>query len=160
MEGIIKLLLCIILLYPSHLYSAIPSGSPQKPLQEEIRCLSIAIHQEARGEPYKGRKAVADVIINRSLLSGDNICKVIRKPFQFSFMNGRKTLPRVEKHFWDEAEKHLLLLANGLHVDSTRGATFFFRVDHHSELTRKLKLVKVVGNHKFMVSSHKLMKEG
>ena len=150
MEGIIKLALCIILLSPSHLYSAMPSRSPQKPLQEEIRCLSVAIHQEARGEPYKGRKAVADVIINRSLRSGESICKVIRKPFQFSFMNGRKTLPKVEKHFWEEAEKHLLLLANGFHVDSTRGATFFFRVDHHSELTRKLKLVKVIGRHKLM----------
>lgn len=153
MEGVIKLILCVTLLCPSHLYSAIPSRSPQKPLQEEIRCLSIAIHQEARGEPYKGRKAVADVIINRSLRSGDSICKVIRKPFQFSFMNGRKHLPRVEKEFWEEAEKHLVLLANGLHKDSTHGAMFFFRIDHHSELTRKLKLVKIVGR-------HKLMKEG
>ena len=158
MEGVIKLLLCVTLLCPSHLYSAIPSGSPQKPLQEDVRCLAVAIQQEARGEPYKGRKAVADVIINRSLRSGESICKVIRKPFQFSFMNGRNTLPRVEKEFWKEAEYHLVLLANGKHKDSTQGAMFFFRVDHHSELTRKLKVVKMVGNHKFMVSSHKLMK--
>lgn len=60
-------------------------------------------------------------------------------------------MPRVEKEFWKEAEKHLVLLANGYHKDSTHGAMFFFRVDHHSELTRKLKLVRVVGNHKFMV---------
>ena len=150
--AILKLIVSLFLLLPVPLSCAMPSESQQKPLQEDVRCLAVAIHQESRGEPYRGRKAVADVIINRSLRSGENICKVIRKPFQFSFMNGRKTIPRVEKEFWKEAEKHLLLLANGLHKDSTHGAMFFFRVDHHSELTRKLKLIKVVGRHKLMRS--------
>ena len=147
-----RFLLIVLLSLPAPLSCATPSERPQKPLQEDVRCLAVAIHQESRGEPYRGRKAVADVIINRSLRSGESICKVIRKPFQFSFMNGRKHLPRVEKEFWKEAEKHLVLLANGYHKDSTHGAMFFFRVDHHSDLTRKLKLIKVVGRHKLMRS--------
>ena len=150
--AILKLIVSLFLLLPVPLSCAMPSESQQKPLQEDVRCLAVAIHQESRGEPYRGRKAVADVIINRSLRSGESICKVIRKPFQFSFMNGKKSLPRVEKEFWKEAEQHLLALANGFHRDSTNGAMFFFRVDHHSDLTRKLKLIKVVGRHKLMRS--------
>lgn len=54
----------------------------------QINCLATAIFAEARGEPYGGQVLVAGVIKNRVLdpRFGEDFCKVIEQPRQFSFL--------------------------------------------------------------------------
>lgn len=78
------------------------------------KCLSEAIYFEARGEPYKGQEAVAQVVMNR-VFSGyypHNVCGVVfqakyRHPVcQFSFACEGKDLSRIEEpDMWEQAKQ-------------------------------------------------------
>lgn len=54
----------------------------------ELALLTLLVFQEARGEPFLGQVAVAEVAINRSKLPHypKKIKKVIKQPYQFSGM--------------------------------------------------------------------------
>ena len=54
---------------------------------DPLTCLAVAIFFEARGEPYEGKEAVANVIINRveDHRYPDTVCGVIWEPKQFSY---------------------------------------------------------------------------
>jgi Cell Wall Hydrolase len=78
------------------------------------KCLSEAIYFEARGEPYKGQEAVAQVVMNR-VFSGyypHDVCGVVfqakyRHPIcQFSFACEGKNLNHIEEpDMWEQAQK-------------------------------------------------------
>lgn len=55
--------------------------------QSEAQCLAEAVYREARGEDYRGRLAVAQVVINRTRTAGypKTICEVVIQPGQFSW---------------------------------------------------------------------------
>lgn len=57
-----------------------------------ILCLSSVIHHEARGEPFKGQVAVAQVVLNRvkSPHFPNTICKVVKQRKQFSWYPKKK----------------------------------------------------------------------
>jgi hypothetical protein len=78
------------------------------------KCLSEAIYFEARGEPYKGQEAVAQVVMNR-VFSGyypHDVCGVVFQnkhrhlACQFTFACEGKDLSRIdEPDMWDQAKK-------------------------------------------------------
>jgi spore germination cell wall hydrolase CwlJ-like protein len=59
----------------------------------ELDCLTANVYFESRGESLAGKRAVADVTINRtkhSVFKGqDTICKVVFAPYQFSWVNSQ-----------------------------------------------------------------------
>jgi spore germination cell wall hydrolase CwlJ-like protein len=96
------LLACLFLSSPSF------AATPEK----EITCLAQAIYYEARGEPERGRLAVAQVILNRANRPGypETICGVVfqnknrKNRCQFSFAcDGNKDTPKAGE-IWDRSK--------------------------------------------------------
>ncbi len=52
---------------------------------KEVNCLTAAIYKEARGESIQGKRAIAQVVMNRvkSKKYPNKVCKVISQPMQF-----------------------------------------------------------------------------
>ena len=116
-------------------------------------CMARNIYHESRGEPEKGRAAVAYVVLNRVESSSfpNSPCAVITQPSQFSWVRGSlNSLPKE----WDAYEKSMKLA-----VESMKGtlpnpigdATYF----HASRLgtpgwTTGFHTVAVIGRHKFL----------
>lgn len=67
-------------------------------LDEELNCIATAVYFEARGEPFDGQLAVAEVVMNRAR-SGrypSSYCAVVKQPWQFSFVRAGQ-FPRVNQ---------------------------------------------------------------
>ena len=74
---------------------------PRRVSRKEVECLAKAIYFEARGEPDRGRRAVAEVVLNRvdDERYPDTICGVVyqgnSRGCQFSWTcNGKDVKPR------------------------------------------------------------------
>ena len=55
---------------------------------EELVLLGICVYHEARGEPFEGQVAVAQVVLDRAVERGQSVREVIFAPMQFSWANG------------------------------------------------------------------------
>jgi hypothetical protein len=85
-----------------------------KPRARAEKCLADAVYFEARGEPYKGQEAVAQVVMNR-VFSGyypHDVCGVVYQnasrylACQFTFACERKDLNRIdEPDMWEQAKQ-------------------------------------------------------
>jgi len=65
------------------------AGVTSTTLDEQAKCMAVAVYHEARGETVEGQLAVARVIMNRAA-SGrypNSYCGVVKQPWQFSFVN-------------------------------------------------------------------------
>jgi N-acetylmuramoyl-L-alanine amidase len=117
--------------------------------EEELLLLQKIVMAEAEGEPYQGKVAVANVVLNRlrSANFPDTIYKVIYQKHQFSPVgNGR--LKRVKPN--DDSIKAVNAALSG--VKEVPDNTYFFLslklaqdlTVHHSQ-----EYVKTIGNHTF-----------
>ncbi|AIQ22256.1 MULTISPECIES: cell wall hydrolase [unclassified Paenibacillus] len=117
--------------------------------EEELLLLQKIVMAEAEGEPYQGKVAVANVVLNRlrSANFPDTIYKVIYQKHQFSpVANGR--LKRVKPN--DDSIKAVNAALSG--VKEVPDSTYFFLslklaqdlTVHHSQ-----EYVKTIGNHTF-----------
>ncbi len=73
------------------LYALVDKYGAGDSLDQESRCMAVAVYHEARGESLEGQLAVARVIMNRAA-SGkypNSWCAVVKQPWQFSFVNPR-----------------------------------------------------------------------
>jgi spore germination cell wall hydrolase CwlJ-like protein len=85
-----------------------------KPRLKAEKCLADAVYFEARGEPFKGQQAVAQVVMNR-VFSGyypNDVCGVVYQnsgrhlACQFTFACEGKDLNKVdEPDMWEQAKK-------------------------------------------------------
>jgi len=85
-----------------------------KPLAKAEKCLADAVYFEARGEPFKGQQAVAQVVMNR-VFSGyypNDVCGVVYQnsgrhlACQFTFACEGKDLSKVdEPDMWEQAKR-------------------------------------------------------
>jgi hypothetical protein len=85
-----------------------------KPLAKAEKCLADAVYFEARGEPFKGQQAVAQVVMNR-VFSGyypNDVCGVVYQnsgrhlACQFTFACEGKDLNKVdEPDMWEQAKR-------------------------------------------------------
>lgn len=128
----------------------------------EVYCLSLNIYQEARGEPYDGQVAVANVVKNRvnSDYYPNTYCKVVKqrsgRVCQFSwYCDGLNDHPvfrsknSVNAESFTEAVGIALQVLAGNIKDNTHGSVYF-----HADYVKprwariKTKTVKY-GNHIF-----------
>jgi len=128
---------------------------------EAILCMAVAIYFEARGEPFIGQMAVANVIMNRVEDSRypNDTCSVVeqgptytwakhypvRNKCQFSFYcDGKSDAPNRNSQAWNTA----LTVATGakfkMYYDVTEGATHYHATYvNPSWAERKTKTVQI-----------------
>ena len=118
----------------------------------DLFCLAKNIYHEARGEPIKGRYAVAQVTINRSKhrkFSG-SICDVVFAPYQFSWANNRSQRWSTPKGAsWKDARQIAIdVLENGKRVKGMEKA-LYFHSKHVSPGWRNVERLIRIGSHIF-----------
>lgn len=95
----------------------------------DMFCMAKNIYHEARGEPMKGKYAVAQVTLNRmkNPKYPSTVCDVVMDPFQFSWANDRKqrwTHPRGAE--WEEAKRiSEKVLQGGYRVRGLESANYY-----------------------------------
>lgn len=115
----------------------------------EHRCLAETIYYEARGESTAGKKAVANVVLNRVNHHRwpDTICKVVYQKGQFSWSNKKYKIREQEAWVESKAIARAIMIQHQTNKrkDNTNGATFFSTGYHHPKTTRVAK----IGSHVF-----------
>lgn len=115
-------------------------------------CLALAIYFEARGEPYDGQLAVADVVMERveDNRYPDSICGVIFEPEAFSFTIGGTPLPKDRKVYSGALKMAQRVLSNG----ETLGlkATHYHTPKVNPQWKEAFEVVGRVGNHVFYLN--------
>lgn len=124
--------------------------------QKQLKCLGKVIFHEARGEPLKGKLAVAHVVMNRvkSDLFPDTICQVVYQPRQFTDIEKRKYFGKYRSEEWNESFYAAALVYLGKMNDNTGGALFYLnpkkvRGNVLTSWYRKYRVIKQINNHKF-----------
>lgn len=121
-----------------------------------IRCLTQAVYYEAGFEPIAGRRAVAQVVLNRAAHPAfpKSVCGVVyqgvnRPVCQFSFTCDGSLNRRPNPRAWKEAEEVALAALNG-YVDATVGYSTHYHANYVSPYWAP-KLVKItqIGAHIF-----------
>jgi spore germination cell wall hydrolase CwlJ-like protein len=121
-----------------------------------LQCLASAVYYEAGAEPEAGKRAVAQVVINRwaSPAFPKTICNVIRQGAptpgcQFSFMCDGALARRPSPAGWADAEMVARAALNG-YVETSVGAATHYHADYVVPVwaATMLKLVKL-GRHIF-----------
>jgi hypothetical protein len=107
------------------------ASDPESPAQA-LQCLTSAIYYEANGEPDAGKRAVAQVVINRWAHRAfpKTICAVIDQGAptpgcQFSFMCDGSLAKRPSPPAWRDAESIARAALNGYVETSVGGATHY-----------------------------------
>lgn len=118
-------------------------------LAEALLCLTVTIFHEARGESIEGQKAVANVVINRSLESGKPICHEVKRKHQFSWYK-----PHNEKKLfdigYDNFNKYSKIAIEVLFEDdNTHGSQFFHNPSVKPYWTKRMNKTVTYGNHTF-----------
>ena len=121
-------------------------------LDEELHCVAVAIYHEARGEPFPGQLAVAEVIMNRAR-SGrypTTLCGVVKQPWQFSFVRGGR-FPSVNEASpaWSYAQALTRIAENRL-ADALPEDVLWYHADYVApSWGRRLSRVEKIGAHIF-----------
>ena len=121
--------------------------------QKDLYCLTKNIYHEARGEPYLGKIAVAQVTLNRvnhPTLWASTICGVvyeqIRGVAQFSWTTDHTT--KIMDHkAWYEAKQIAYGILSGELIIKNFNYTHFHNLSIN--FAQKLKNSSVIGNHVF-----------
>lgn len=119
---------------------------------QELGCLAMNIYQEARGEPDKGKFAVAAVTMNRvkNKYYPSTICGVVWQPKQFSWTNLRKKYHVIKNtRAW---EKALIIAQRFIDGDDWTGvgkATHYHATTVSPNWKNEDNLIAQVGNHLF-----------
>lgn len=92
-----------------------------------LMCMALAIYMEARGEPLRGKQAVAEVVNNRSLAWNRDTCGVVFQRGQFSWTRHTKSPPR--GHSNDPLWQECLTIAKK-YVEPKQGKTFYNPTNH------------------------------
>lgn len=140
-----------------HESAAYPVVPPVAALPHDQRCMAQAIYYEARGEPFEGQVAVAQVILNRVADPNypESICGVVfqgssrRNRCQFSFAcDGRSDQPR-NQAAWTAAVS-LAKLAVGGGLRDLTGYSTHYHADYVSpRWSDSMTKTRQIGRHKF-----------
>jgi spore germination cell wall hydrolase CwlJ-like protein len=143
--------------------TATPIEHPPTPLgsnvQKDINCLAENVYYEARGEPDAGKKAVAEVTINRVQAPGfpDSVCGVVKQKAvqgcQFSWVCQRHR-PVIDHNSqsWVESKN---IATDVLLFDDQPGimrkqSALYYHADHvRPSWARHMKFIKRIGGHLF-----------
>lgn len=121
-------------------------------LDEELSCVATAVYFEARGEPFDGQLAVADVVLNRAR-SGrypSTYCGVVKQPAQFSFVRGGQ-FPRIntQSAAWGYAQS-IARIAQARQVQALPDDVLWYHADYVAPgWGHRLSMVEKIGAHIF-----------
>jgi hypothetical protein len=126
--------------------------------EKDFKCLTDAVYFEARGEPYRGQAAVAQVVLNRvkSPLYPNSICAVVyqnqskRNACQFSF--ACDGIPEVvnEPDAWKTAKEVAGKVLRGeIYLTEIANATHYHATYVRPDWAREMKRVTQIGGHIF-----------
>jgi spore germination cell wall hydrolase CwlJ-like protein len=144
-----KFLLSAILLVCNSLGSAnTPYHQPVKHTQRDVRCLADNIYHEARGEPFRGQLAVAQVTINRfrSNRHGKTICAVVHQRRQFSWTNNKPRVRDLKR--WQDSYTVAQFMLTGAQMQKFP-ANFYHTKKVNPYWNRTKRITHVIGNHIF-----------
>lgn len=118
---------------------------------KDVKCIADVVYFEARGEPTKGKIAVANVIKNRlnDPKYPKSYCKVTHQKGQFSFHWDRKPNIINDKRAYETARQIAIALVLNKLRDITNGAVSFKKVGIRSSSFYKLKHNVRIGKHDF-----------
>ena len=121
-----------------------------KATNTELLCLAKNIYYEARGEPMRGKIAVAQVTLNRVTHRTEfqsSICGVVYAKDQFSWTNERHKEPRGEA--WREAKEVAKAVIEGsVHIPDFK-ALYFHNLTVKPRWRKTKELIARIGNHIF-----------
>ena len=121
-----------------------------KATNAELLCLAKNIYYEARGEPMRGKIAVAQVTLNRVTHRTEfqsSICGVVYAKHQFSWTMGQYREPRGPA--WREAQAIAKAVIIGtVHLPDFK-ALYFHNLTVQPQWNRTKELVARIGNHIF-----------
>jgi hypothetical protein len=121
-------------------------------LDEEASCVATAVYFEARGEPFDGQLAVAEVVMNRAR-SGRypaSYCAVVKQPWQFSFVRAGQ-FPQVNQgsSSWAYAQA-ITRIAQQRLADKLPDDVLWYHADYVAPVWgRRLSRVDKIGAHIF-----------
>lgn len=117
----------------------------------DINCLALCIYSEARGEPIEGQYWVGHVVMNRLKHNSfpNTIYGVVFQKYQFSWTIGKKSFQVNEINAWNNCVNIATELLNGK-PDPTNNALYFLTRNLTTAWSKKLKVRKIIGNHKFL----------
>ncbi|MFZ3481667.1 cell wall hydrolase [Sphingomonas sp. 3-13AW] len=125
------------------------ASTSAKPKHDDAQqtCVAQAVYYESKGEPLKGQRAVADVVINRTKRRGfaSTPCGVIRQPHQFTNAH-RWGVPSAADPIWQRAKEIARNALDGIGTVSTAITHF------HSVAVRpgwNMRRVASIGRHVF-----------
>lgn len=144
-----KLLISALLVVYGNLGSATPPPpQPVKHNHQDIVCLADNIYHEARGEPFIGQLAVAQVTINRFQSGGygKSICAVVHQKKQFSWTS---TKPRVhDRALWQNSYTIARFVLSGA-ILRNFPALFYHAKTVSPVWGRNKQIVRVINKHLF-----------
>lgn len=136
----------------------LPSGTSLVASSKEdpdLTCLAQAVYFEARGEPFSGQIAVAQVVHNRMLARSKTYCEVVfegshrRNACQFSFACDGKSDTPEDLVSWERALKLSTLVKSGYMRDLSGNATFYHANYVSPSWSQQLEKTANIGNHIF-----------
>lgn len=118
---------------------------------DDINCLALCIYSEARGEPTEGQYWVGHVVLNRVKDKSfpNTIYGVVFQKFQFSWTINKNSFIVKEMNSWNNCVNIAKELINGK-PDETNNALYFLTTNLTTSWSKKLKVRKIIGNHKFL----------
>ena len=108
-------------------------------------CLALNLYHEGRGESYTGQYAIVHVVRNRAKYNLENVCKVVFKPYQFSWTI---TMPPDNQRGLERA-LHISSLAWDSPADVTYGATHYHAAHIKPYWAAQMRVTARIGNHIF-----------
>ncbi|HVL79701.1 MAG TPA: cell wall hydrolase [Sphingomicrobium sp.] len=123
-------------------------------LDEQAHCIAVAVYHEARGESLEGQLAVARVIMNRTASAKypDSWCKVVKQPWQFSFVNprtGRYPAVNQRSEAWTKAQA-ITRIATANAAPILSDDVLWYHADYVApSWGRRLTFVEKIGTHIF-----------
>lgn len=126
----------------------------------ELRCLTLNVYHEARGEPDKGKYAVASVTLNRvaSKRYPDTVCDVVfqrrwdylRKRYVSAFSWTELDAPvSTNSRAWQKAARIAEDVYRNPEAWKLKGALFYHARNIHPSWARKKIRVATIGRHIF-----------
>ena len=119
--------------------------------KKDVECLTKNIYYEAGVENRLGKIAVANVTVNRLKEGrwGNNICRVVYAPKQFSWTLNRR-LPKPDKQLWAESEQIARQVLSGVRLSGLHNSLYY-----HADYIKPPKwadnkhYIAQIGQHKF-----------
>jgi len=122
---------------------------------QDLKCLAQAVYFEARGEPFSGQIAVAQVVHNRVEARKKSYCDIVfegsqrRNACQFSFACDGKSDKPINKIAWKRALDIAKLVKSGYLRDLSGDATFYHAISVHPRWSKAMEQTAEIGHHVF-----------